>query len=149
MIQAVTKREIFERVIENRDHIAYAPVNNENELRIASKVIELYFRAMFESIFAGYIWRVPRFGYFHLEAKDTTRRPITKRYYKKQPYLVNSHAINPKLIDKTVKFCLTGEFIAEHKVHFRACPTMRKKLTELLFNTDYGERLLKCRKTSL
>ncbi|MFA6916983.1 MAG: hypothetical protein WC222_11340 [Parachlamydiales bacterium] len=68
----------------------------------------------------------------------------TPRYYKGDTYLQNSRMMNPKMIGEVVSVSFTKQRVVKNKFRFQVCLSFRKKLTRLLFDTDYGKTIPLC-----
>jgi hypothetical protein len=119
---------------------------HDRSTRRATKVLFLYFKYMFEILLEKKTFLIKGFGQLDIKKINVKRNNLlpTPRYYKGNTYLRNSKMMNPLMIGEVVFVSLTKQYNIKNKFRFQVCMSFRKKLTNLLYHTDYGKTLPLC-----
>lgn len=119
---------------------------NDRSTRRATKIMFLYFKYMFEILLEKKSFEIKNFGTLKINKTNMVQKDLklTPRYYKGNTYFFNSNALNKNMINELVSVVFIRNPKFNTKVRFQSCKSFRKKLTDLLFHTDFGKTIELC-----
>lgn len=136
------KREIFNNIMEGME-FSKTFLKNDHQVKVASRVMDMYFKLMYEALFEGKQVKIPGMGNIAI-TYEQVRAPQQIRYHNQvgeEEKEKGRKYFNHKTIGMIASFRFDGSGMINKSVRFRAPRAQRKKLSRLLFETDFAKTI--------